>query len=437
MSATVFQRVERIADAVMYEGYVLYPYRASAVQNRFRWQFGVVAPRRYADDGGEPWYAQTECLVECGERPRLSVKVRCLQLQRRTVEQPRGDGGWRACDRVVVDGRELLTWDEAVPRAMVSAPLVLDALSTRQHTMRFDLASGLETETVLGADGRPAARITRERWPTSAVVRVESEAVGEVLKVRVRVENPTPWTAQTADARGRALRQSLLGCHTLLHVEDAHFVSLIDPPPHAAAASKSCMNEHTWPVLAGASGARDVMLSAPIILYDFPAIAPESRDCFFDGTEIDEMLALRVMTMAESEKREAAATDERAAAIVGRPGGAADAALHGAIRSFEQLLDTETSPEHDFVEVNAVRVSAGTRVRLVPRKRADSMDMFLTGRIARISAVYRDLENRAHLAVTIEGDPGADLREAYGRYFYFSPDEVWPLDGDGDVDAAR
>ena len=39
-----FDRARKIADAVLYEGYLLYPYRASAAKNRVRWQWGVLAP---------------------------------------------------------------------------------------------------------------------------------------------------------------------------------------------------------------------------------------------------------------------------------------------------------------------------------------------------------------------------------------------------------
>ena len=55
----------QIADAVLYEGYVLYPYRASAPKNRLRWQVGLVAPRSFAEAAGsDPWFTQTECLAE-------------------------------------------------------------------------------------------------------------------------------------------------------------------------------------------------------------------------------------------------------------------------------------------------------------------------------------------------------------------------------------
>ena len=70
------------------------------------------------------------------------------------------------------------------------------------------------------------------------------------------------------------------------------------------AAAAGCRNVGAWPVLAGEEGQRDLMLSAPIILYDYPQIAPESAGDLFDGTEIDEILALRILTMTDDEKLE-------------------------------------------------------------------------------------------------------------------------------------
>ena len=79
-----FALAETVARAVLYEGYVLYPYRASAPKNRVRFQFGVVAPRGYVEAGGsDPWEMQTECLIEPGASPLVDLEVRFLQLQAR------------------------------------------------------------------------------------------------------------------------------------------------------------------------------------------------------------------------------------------------------------------------------------------------------------------------------------------------------------------
>jgi len=79
--------VADIADAVLYEGYVLYPYRASSVKNRQRWNFGVLYPRTFAESqlGNDRWNMQTECLARItGESAELHITVRFLQLLERT-----------------------------------------------------------------------------------------------------------------------------------------------------------------------------------------------------------------------------------------------------------------------------------------------------------------------------------------------------------------
>jgi hypothetical protein len=263
--------------------------------------------------------------------------------------------------------------------------------------------------------------------------------VNSLLKLRIRVENHTPWPEGNGPDRNSALRCSLVGTHTLLAVQNGAFVSLIDPPPEATDAAGSCANLHTWPVLIGRPGERGVMLSSPIILYDYPEIAPESQSDFFDATEIDELLSLRVITLTDEEKQEARGTDPRAAQIIERADSFSAEVfgrLHGAIRS-RTSSDAEdffnpagnTPPEEAWVQVGCERISKGARVRLRPKRRADSMDLFLSGRVARVEAVHQDVEDRTYVAVVIEDDPAADLHGWYGRFFYFYPDELEPVNG--------
>jgi hypothetical protein len=197
------------------------------------------------------------------------------------------------------------------------------------------------------------------------------------------------------------------------------FLSQIDPPLWAAAAAKACRNEHTWPVLVG-----EVMLSAPIILYDHPVIAPESPGDFFDSTEIDELLTLRTMTLTDEEKRAARATDPRAAELLDRVDTMPPEVLerlHGAVR----YLRRATGPvEPERVAVPGGSVGPGSRVRLRPSGRADAQDMFLRDRTATVEAILSDVDGSTHLALTLDDDPGADLNREMGRFLYFAPDDV-------------
>ena len=101
-----------------------------------------------------------------------------------------------------------------------------------------------------------------------------------------------------------------------------------------------------WPVLAGVEGQRDLILSAPIILYDYPQIAPESAGDLFDGTEIDEILALRILTMTEEEKLEVRNGDDCARRILER---------------------TETMPAEHFQKLHGAFRSIGTNAPEVPQ----------------------------------------------------------------------
>ncbi|HXM88759.1 MAG TPA: hypothetical protein VN916_04850, partial [Candidatus Acidoferrum sp.] len=91
--------------------------------------------------------------------------------------------------------------------------------------------------------------------------------------------------------------------------------------------------------------------------------------------------------------------------------------------------DASVSPETDRVQVGEVSVSKGCRVRLRPGpRRSDAQDMFLAGKTARVEAVYFDVEEKEYLAVTLEDDPAADFMQTHGRFLYFYPDEVEPLE---------
>jgi hypothetical protein len=165
----------------------------------------------------------------------------------------------------------------------------------------------------------------------------------------------------------------------------------------------------TFPVLVGQPGVGELLLSAPIILPDYPALAPESPGDFFDSTDIDELLTLRVLTLTPEEKQQMAATDGRARALLERTEALGQdllPSLHGAMRA---AVPSALRP--------------GTRVWLRPRARADIMDLALDGKQATIHAVERDFEGRIHVAVTIDDDPGKDLG-VHGHRFFFAPEEV-------------
>jgi hypothetical protein len=413
-----------VADAVLYEGYLLYPYRASAVKNQLRWQFGVLMPASFAD---EPSSSVTQLLVEPSLRSTLHVRVRFLQLQARTVLV---DGV--EVPSAVVDGTEWTTWDEAVEQE-VDAVLRFADLLAGDNAVPFTVSGGSQEEQLSAT-----VRVVRRRWPLSGSITLRADALPGpygASRLSVTVSNVAACEGSTRD---EALRHALIAAHSVMSLSAGRFVSMVDPPEWAKPAVAECHCERTWPVLVGSD---DTVLSSPIILYDFPSIARESAGELFDGLEIDEILTLRTMALTDEEKREARATDPRAAAIVDRvdamPPELLDR-LHGTIRYLRSVTsateqdkpwwdpgaDASVDPDTDSVVVDGVRVARGTRVRLRPgRRRADAQDMFLHGREATVQAVLHDVDGDLHVAVTVDGD----LDPSYGRFRYFSAEEVQPL----------
>ena len=444
-----FELARKVADAVLYEGYLLYPYRASAAKNQARWQFGVLMPRLWSEHGpDEPWATQTECLLEPEEATTVRVLVRFLHVQAKTVEVVDVEAGtFHEADTLPVDDSELVPWDEAAElEVAVEAPLA--RLLEGELATPFERPGGRRVEPVHDAAGRLVGRTVRRRWPVLGSVKLSAERLEGpygLVRLRLVLENATAWNDPGAD-RSVALRHSLVAAHSLIGIDQGVFLSLLDPPEWAKPAAEACQNLHTWPVLIGDEGRRDAMLSSPIILYDHPTIAPESPGDLFDATEIDEILTLRTMALTEDEKREARVTDERAAAIIDRVDNMPPELLerlHGAVRYLKEVEGTEeeepelvpwwdpgadrtVSPETDGVVVAGVTVARGSRVRLRPGQRADAQDMFLAGRLATVEAVFLDVDGNRHLAVTLDEDPAADLQRWHGRFLYFSPDEVEP-----------
>jgi len=259
--------VEDIAAAVLYEGYLLYPYRTSAVKNQKRWNFGVLYPPAYTERqaGADASMMETACLVVGPPAAKLSVRVRFLQVDSTGARE----------------------------RDVVLPPVTLEEMAASQSSESF------------GFDGL-----------VSGVIAKSAEQLGcNVFRIRVTISNTTSFYG--AD-REEALAHSLVSTHTMLGIEDGKFVSLLEPPAEFSSAAAGCKNIGTWPVLVGEAGARDAMLSSPIILYDYPKIAPESPGALFDGTEIDEILTLRIMTLTDQEKLEMANADERTREILER-----------------------------------------------------------------------------------------------------------------------
>jgi hypothetical protein len=282
--------VRQIADAVLYEGYILWPYRRSATKNRQRWTFGGVYPpahsRAHPDDPSE-----LRAEVELEGDPEVDVLVRFLHVVERSLLDEHGTP--------VDELGGQLAWDEATEREVGPGP--------------FTIPAGEERERI---DDGTIVRSWRELRG-----RVDVDTSGN--RLRVVIANETPWAGSE---REDALRQTLCSTHAVLLAHRGVFVS---------ATESDCESAGLWPVLVGEEGARDTVLAAPIILSDYPRIAPESPGDLFDATEIDKLLILNVLSLTPEEQAEMRASDPRAREILDRCAALSPEELmrlHGAIR---------------------------------------------------------------------------------------------------------
>ena len=443
-----WDRARTIADAVLYEGYLLYPYRSTSSKNQSRWQFGVLGPPGAAESGiGEEDTLTSQFLVDGGGK--LSVVIRFLQLQTRHAEKDLGSGHFEAVPELISGTQSWVTWDEAVECELTFGPFHLD--DPRRHwTLPVRAQAARDIEYVEGG------RLIRTRREVHGTLTISAQPDDRLIRVMLTVRN----TGGGAADKDAAIATSMIGTHVIAEVTGGTFVSLLDPPEAAADAVARCEQHRCFPVLAGPPGDHALLLVSPIILYDHPEIAEQSEGSLYDSTEIDEILTLRVMTMTDEEKAQARATDPLAAQIIDRCDSMSPEAmqrLHGVLRDphaigggsadlpeeirtpglipevpegvdwWDPLADNAVAPGIDAVLVNGIRISRGSKVVLRPSRRADAQDIFFAGRLATVTSVHETVDGDRQVGVTVDDDPAADLHDWYGRYLYFAPDEIEPV----------
>ena len=324
--------VRRIADAVLYEGYILWPYRKSATKNQQRWTFGGVYPRAHSEGrDDDPWQLRTECLLEAPAHARVTVAVRFLEVVERQVRELAGGVG-RPVDELTVAGRRHLSWDEAAEREVTARDLLLGDLEAG-HRVEIAIDPGSTSEELREPNGRLTGEVVRSWAELRGTIEISARRLApQLFRLTVRIANESQFEP---GSRPAALRQTFCSTHVVLHVPDGGFVSLTDPPAARRGEAERCRNEGAWPVLVGEPPDRSTMLSAPIILEDYPRVAPESPGDLFDGSEIDELLVLSILSMTDEERAETRDTDPRAREILERTEALTDEQrmrLHGAIR---------------------------------------------------------------------------------------------------------
>jgi hypothetical protein len=321
--------VRKIADAVLYEGYVLWPYRKSAMKNQRRWTFGGVYPQAHsAAHPDDPCSMQAQCLVAGGPETLLDVSVRFLHVvARQTLREE--SGRLEPVEQLELGGERYVSWDEATERELSLEGMRLGDLEQGARRIELDVPAGSLREELDGG------AVERSWNGLRGTIDVDALPLREgVHRAGVRVRNTTPWHGES---REEALRRTFCSTHAVLRASGGELVSLTDPPEELRAAAERCENVGVWPVLVGEHGERSTLLCSPIILPDYPQVAPESPGDLFDGGEIDQLLILNILSLTDEEKREMRDSDPRAREILERTEALTEEELmrlHGTIREF-------------------------------------------------------------------------------------------------------
>jgi hypothetical protein len=358
-------KLEALVSSLLYEGYALYPYTPESAKNATPTPFGIVYPAVYAAEcAGAHDHARMSCLAVAPPEATLTATLR-----------------WLAPDGA---GRQ----------------------ATEQRASVGPVAIG-HRETV----DVPGGRLT-----------LRSEPHGDRVLVRACVHN-TVEVAAGLDRAG-ALGQSLLSVHVVVETSAGRFVSPLEAGVESV---------NIWPVLA--SSAEDAVLGAGIVLPDHPRLSDASHGNLFDNTEIEEALVLHVQTLTDSERRSAAAGDrvvgdmlERALAL----GPEEVMALHGGLTDVVDEDSLATRGARDVrgeqrATVDGVTFARGDTLVLRPGTDRDPYDRMLDGRRATVERIYVAYDDRVHLGVTIDDDPGQQLMRETGRYLFFFAEEVEPV----------
>jgi hypothetical protein len=382
----VTDALEQLVDALLYEGYALYPYTPAATKNATPTPFGIVYPPVYAATLASTFdHLELRCVLEAPPDAVLSAELRFL---------------------VAVGERH-----KARPHRLELAGAMVGALAQ---------AAAEKEAQVRGEDGAPPLLV-------GLSLRAESLAGGG-YEVVLRVANLT--LVSTGLERAGALARSLLSTHPILRVIGGRFASPLE---------RACSSVNTFPVLA--TPADDAVIGAAIVLPDHPQIATESRGALFDSTEIEEALLLHVHALSDAEREAIERQDPAVRELVARAAASTPEdiiALHGRVT----LRDPETNeppaeppglPDpragEDVAHVDGVTFQRGGKVLIRPGIDADLQARMLDGRTATIERIFTDYDGKAHLGVTIDGDPGQDLMRDTGRFLFFFAPEVEVIDG--------
>ena len=369
-------------------------------------------------DGTEPTRSRTEVLLEPKPGCMLRIRLRFLQLQARTP---------------LVDDPQYFPFEEGVPR-QVDAEV---ALADLPQTIPVELPASIEVD----------GPFRRECWAVRGRVVVSADDLpGPYLVHRLRLDVVNDGVCPPGAPRDEVLRTSLIAAHTVLAAEAGAWVSATDPPRWAQPFVDGCTSEHTWPVLAGP--ARPVRPAA--VVADHPARPPPARPGEHDQPlrRAGERRDPHVAHAHADRRREGRGAGHRPARgrdhrrrrrdAAGDPGAPARGDPVAAARRRRQPRRAAPGTAAVVGPGRTTRstrtptpcwsartpVAKGSRVVLRPGRGGDVQDRFLDGASATVHAVVHDVDGGVHVAVSVDGDPAAELQIAHGRFRYFRPDEL-------------
>ena len=359
--------LEELVGSLLYEGYALYPYTPQATKNATPTPFGIVYPPTYAAEcSGAHDHARMECVALPAPGAALHATLRYLAPSE--------------------DRRE-------------------------SREQRVELAPATVGERV--SVELPGGRFTLRSEP------LEDGVLDGGVLVRACVHNTTEVAAGLS--RAAALGESLISVHVVVELSAGRFVSPLE-------AGRRSVN--IWPVLAGPDD--EAVLGAGIVLPDHPRLSEHSHGNLFDNTEIEEALVLHVHTMTDSERDAAIAGDRVVGDMLERALALGPQEIIGLHSGLTEIEPTPLTPADEEIRgeqrttVDGVTYALGDTLVLRPGTDRDPYDRMLDGRRATIERIYVDYDDRVHLAVTVDDDPGQQLMRETGRYLFFFTHEVEP-----------
>lgn len=407
--------LDQIVSSVLYEGHILYPYRANLRQTSHeRFTAGRVYPEGYSQlhHSLEPSVIQTECLlIPTSELPELDVSVRFLQPLRRKIASV--SEGCKSADESVtkhnivpsltVAGQTYQPWQEAAEREIALGPIILRSKQRNSIIVPFQYPAVCSHEHIRDEHGRVRGLILRNQEAVSGMVEIKTTPVkSDLIRVTVRLLNDTPIDLANQRDYESVAMQTFVSTHTILHAKGADFVSSMNTPAEYASTISACKNIGTWPVLIGDESRQehDTMLSAPACLPDYPKVASRELELPDLEGEIDELAMFSSITLSVRDEPSIVAKRD----VVPTP--------------FELPGRVTT------VSVGGAELKPGDRVRL-RSKHPGNTDILLDGRTAVIQALEEDKEHHIHIAVVLE--TGDDQSRSSRVRFLYELDDVEPL----------